>query len=114
MLSSFLKALTLSSILLLSTIASANSSMSEIDIMTREAIEFELAKENITVDFFDGITDLEGPFEVTDPASICDFETTAIAKWMEGQTEITSQCVVCFVYLDKKKLSIDWQEASCL
>ena len=108
-----IQSLFLSILLILPTFVSA-SSMSEIDLMTREAIEYELSKENIKIDFFDGITDLEGPFEVTDPASLCDFETTAIAKWEENQKEITSQCVVCFVYIDKKKLSIDWQEAACL
>lgn len=87
-------------------------SMSELDLLTREAIEYELAQQNIAIDFQKGITNLQ-LVSPSDP-NICDLEVNALAKWMENGTEQTSQCNVCFVYLNSQKTSIDWQDAACL
>lgn len=102
--------------LMIPTLYSYNAAadFGEIDLMTREAIEYEMLTENKTIDIFQDIYDLIKMDNSSDPN--CDFEVLATLKVDERYGEEYKQplaCSVCFVYLDQDKTQADWQDAIC-
>lgn len=87
------------------------ASFSELDLMTREALELFYQKENTTIDPFTDIFNLQ-LIESLD-LNVCDFEISALVKYNKNQKKYAEYCQVCFVYLDQDQRSVDYQDAFC-
>lgn len=87
------------------------ASFSELDLMTREALELFYQNENTKIDPLTDVFNLQ-LIESSD-LNVCDFEISALVKYQKNQKKYAEYCQVCFVYLDRHHRSVDYQDVFC-